>query len=74
MSPQPSPKKGRRRHTSEITVPPFPAMEYQEVAQVAHTLHHPSRQQQQQQQVSQYIQNYNQLQAQTAGRLKKPIK
>ncbi|KFM75348.1 hypothetical protein X975_25352, partial [Stegodyphus mimosarum] len=35
MATQPSPKKGRRRHTSEITVPPFPQMEPHEMA---HTL------------------------------------
>lgn len=66
MSPQPSPKKGRRRHTSEITVPPFPQMEHHAMAQ---TLHHPPRQQQQQQ-PPQYIQYYTQIQAQNAGKCK----
>lgn len=69
MSPQPSPKKGRRRHTSEITVPPFPQMEQHH--EMAHTLHHPPRQQPQQQQQQpppQYIQYYTQLQGQNAGK------
>ncbi|GFT00084.1 protein piccolo [Nephila pilipes] len=46
MSPQPSPKKGRRRHTSEITVPPFAQMEQ---AMHYQTMRHHHQQQQQQQ-------------------------
>ncbi|GFQ65544.1 uncharacterized protein TNCT_368961 [Trichonephila clavata] len=47
MSPQPSPKKGRRRHTSEITVPPFAQMEQ---AMHYQTMRHHHQQQQLQQQ------------------------
>ncbi|XP_055936609.1 homeobox protein prospero-like [Argiope bruennichi] len=61
MSPQPSPKKGRRRHTSEITVPPFAqieqAMHYQ-------TMRHHHQQQQQQQYQQQQLQQQQQIQHQ----------
>ncbi|GIY14654.1 hypothetical protein CEXT_472691 [Caerostris extrusa] len=62
MSPQPSPKKGRRRHTSEITVPPFAqieqAMHYQTMR------HHQQQQQQQQLQLQQQQLQQQQLQQQ----------
>ncbi|XP_054718182.1 uncharacterized protein LOC129227616 [Uloborus diversus] len=61
MSPQPSPKKGRRRHTSEINIPPFPVMDqYQEMA---HTIYHaPMRQQRPT--TPQSVQYYTQVPAQ----------
>ncbi|GBM74640.1 hypothetical protein AVEN_54851-1 [Araneus ventricosus] len=60
MSPQPSPKKGRRRHTSEITVPPFSQIEQAMHYQTMRHHHQMQQQQQFQQQQLQQQQLQNQ--------------